>query len=393
MLDKIKAIISNRKVIVSIYLLFALASSIPSLNGSKTFEDGGPEYTRYNNYRIFERSFEHLKNNQNLYVLYPQEHWDLYKYTPSFSVFFAMFNSIPDWLGLNLWNLLNSMVLLAAIYYLPKLNDYQKGLILLIVLLELTTSMQNHQSNALIAGLIVFLFGLLERSKHFWAALPVIFSVFIKLFGMVALALFIFYPQKWKSALYSLFWALIIFLLPLFFVDLTQYIKLLHSFFNMLKNDHENSYGLSVMGWLHTWFELDLQKNIVVCIGIFIFLVPFYKLKHYKVFIFRYFILCSVLIWIVIFNHKAESPTFIIAMVGVALWYVMSEKNSLNTSLFITAFILTSISPTDLFPRSLRDGIVIPYVLKVVPIIFIWVKIIFDTILLKLNPVSQEIGS
>jgi hypothetical protein len=200
-----------------------------------------------------------------------------------------------------------------------------------------------------------------------------------------------FYPQKWKSALYSLLWMVVLFLLPLIFIDITQYTKLLNRFFDLLRNDHDTSYGLSVMGWIYTWFKLDLPKNLVVCLGILIFLLPFYRFHHYKRFIFKYYILCSVLIWVVIFNHKAESPTFIIAMVGVALWFVLSEKNILNTSLFISAFILTSLSPTDLFPRSLREAIVIPYVLKVFPVILIWLKIIYDTIRPMENPLSNEI--
>ena len=61
MLLAIKKIISNRKIILSIYILFSLAATIPSLKGSKQFEDDGKEYTKYNNYSIFERSFEHLK--------------------------------------------------------------------------------------------------------------------------------------------------------------------------------------------------------------------------------------------------------------------------------------------------------------------------------------------
>jgi hypothetical protein len=390
MIKKSVAFISNRKVIAGLYILFALASSIPVLKGSKTYENGGQEYTRYNNYRIFEQSFKHLTNYQDLYMLYPEEHWDLYKYTPSFSVFFGIFYIMPDWLGVSIWNLFNALVLLVAIYFLPKLNDYQKGLISLIVLIELTTSMQNHQSNALIAGLIVLAFGLLERNKHSWAALSIVFSVFIKLFGIVGFALFMFYPQKWKIALYSLLWMFVLFLLPLIFVDITQYTKLLNSFFDTLRNDHDTSYGLSVMGWIYTWFKLDLPKNIVVCVGILIFLLPFYRFHHYKKFIFKYYILCSILIWVVIFNHKAESPTFIIAMLGVALWFVLSEKNILNTSLFISAFILTSLSPTDLFPRSLREAIVIPYVLKVFPVILIWLKIIYDTIHPRENPLSNN---
>lgn len=393
MKEKIKSIISNRKVIIGLYILFALASSIPALKGTKTYVEGGEEYKRYNNYVIFEKSFEHLQHNQDLYVLYPEEHWDLYKYTPSFSVFFGIFHAMPDWLGVNLWNLLNALVLLAAVYYLPRLNDYQKGLILLIVLLELTTSMQNHQSNALIAGLIIFSFGLLERNKLFWAPLPLVFSVFIKLFGIVGFALFLFYPEKWKSALYTLLWTVLLLVFPLIFISPDQYAKLYHSFMNMLKNDHDVSYGISVMGWLNSWFSLDIKKNLVVGIGVLIFLLPFYKLKLCKEFMFKYLVMCSVLIWIVIFNHKAESPTFILAMAGVALWFIVSEKNALNISLFVGALVLTSISPTDLFPRGLRENFVNPYVLKAFPIILIWVKIIYDSLILKTASLDKQNSS
>ena len=137
-------------------MLLALGASIQSLtSGMKTYNEGNIEYNKYNNYTIFEKSFDHLKNNQDLYVLYPNEHWDLYKYTPTFSVFFGLFSIFPDWIGLNLWNLFNTLFLVVAIYYLPRLNNTEKGLILLILSIETMTSIQNTQSNALMAGLLV----------------------------------------------------------------------------------------------------------------------------------------------------------------------------------------------------------------------------------------------
>jgi hypothetical protein len=383
MKDRLKKIISDKRIILIIIILFALAASIQSLIGTKTKHDGGVVDNKYNNYTIFEKSFEHLKNYQDLYILYPEEHWDLYKYTPSFSVFFAVFNIFPDWLGLSLWNLLNAIVLLLAIYYLPKLSSYHKGLILIIVLIELLTSMQSEQSNALIAGLIVLSFGLLERNKLFWATLCIVFVMFIKLFGIVGFALFIFYPKIWKSALYALFWTGILLILPLLFVDFEQYTKLYSSYFNLLTNDHDSSYGYSVMGWIHSWLSIKFNKNMIVAIGVVVFLLPFYKIKLYKEFIFKYLMVCSILIWIVIFNHKAESPTFIIAMTGVALWFVQSEKNTLNIILFTSAFILTTLSPTDIFPKYLREEFVKPYVLKAFPCILIWIKTIYDLIVLR----------
>ncbi|MBK9763995.1 MAG: hypothetical protein IPO87_11685 [Flavobacteriales bacterium] len=79
-----------------------------------------------------------------------------------------------------------------------------------------------------------------------------------------------------------------------------------------------------------------------------------------------------------IFNHKAESPTFVIAMTGVALWFVRSVKNGVNIGLFVFAILFTTLSPTDIFPRPLREGLVVPFVLKGVPCILIWAKVIVD---------------
>ncbi|NJM14947.1 MAG: DUF2029 domain-containing protein [Bacteroidales bacterium] len=199
---------ANKKNIFIVYVIFALAASVQSIAlGPKTYVQGGKEYNHYNNYTIFEKSFHHLKNHQDLYIAYPEEHNDLYKYTPTFSVFFGLFAIFPDWIGLNLWNLANALVLLLAVYSLPRLDNRQKGMVLLIVLIELMTSMQNEQSNALIAGLLVLSFALLENKKYFLATFCTVFTVYIKLFGIVGFALFLFYPKKWKS--FPIFYVLV----------------------------------------------------------------------------------------------------------------------------------------------------------------------------------------
>jgi len=381
---RITKLLANKKNLIILYVLLALGASIQSLtSGVKTYNEGGIEYNKYNNYTIFEKSFDHLKNNQDLNTLYPNEHWDLYKYTPTFSVFFGLFSNFPDWIGLNLWNLFNALFLVFAIYYLPRLNNIEKGLILLVLSIETLTSMQNEQSNALMAGLLVLSFGLLENKKYFLSSLLIVFSVYIKLFGIVGFALFLFYPKKWKLTLYTVIWAVILFIIPLMFVDYKQYVTLLQSFFELLTNDHSSSYGYSVMGLLNTWFGVEISKNIIVLIGVIVFLIPLIGFSKYKQFLFRYLTLASILIWVVIFNHKAESPTFIIAMTGVALWFIKSEMDIFNIILFASAIILTSLSPTDIFPRFLREEFVNPYTLKAFPCILIWLKIIYDMIVLK----------
>jgi hypothetical protein len=384
MKDKVQTILSHRTIIVILYVLFAIGASTQSLLLSpKTNQEEVIEYTKYNNYIIFSQSYHHLKNNQDLYIAYPQEHWDLFKYTPTFSVFFGFFTLFPDWLGLNLWNLLNAFVFLSAIYYLPRLNNTQKGWVLLIVLQEFMVSMMGEQSNALIAGLLVFSFGLLENKKLLIASLCIVLTVFIKLFGVVGFALFLFYPQKWKLALYSLGWTLVLLLIPFIYIDYGQYMSLFTSYGNMLNNDHIISNGFSVMGWLNSWFSLNVGSLVVVLTGAGVFLLPLARIRAYKYFSFRYLTLASLLLWIVIFNHKAESPTYIIAMTGVALWFIEGKKSPINIILLVLALVLTSLSSTDIFPTSLRTDFIQPYAIKAFPCILIWMKIIYDMMLIK----------
>lgn len=387
---KANKLISNRVFIVVLFVFFSVGASFQSLTGTKTYEEGGVEYNKYNNYTIFERSFEHLKNDEDLYQLYPEEQWDLYKYTPTFSVFFGAFWLLPDWLGLNLWNLLNSLIVLLAVYLLPKINNHQKGIISLIVLIELLTSLQNSQSNGLMAGLIILAFVFLEFDRYFSATLSVLSSVFIKLFGIVGFAFFLFYPKKMKLVLFAFLSLVILLLPPLLFIDFEQYLELFKSYFQLLSADHESSHGYSVMGILETWFNIHEGKSLVVAIGVLLFLLPFIRISQYKNYIFRYLTLCSVLLWVVIFNHKAESPTFIIALLGVALWFVISPKTVLNISLLAATLIFTSLSSTDLFPRSIRLDYFQAYAIKALPCILVWLKIIYDMITLKGNSIEYE---
>ncbi len=375
------SIVSQKRVVFSLYVILALAATIQSLSASKTYLGSDIEYNRYNNYTIFQKSHEHLVNGQDLYLLYPNEHWDLYKYTPSFSVIFGFFNSFPDWLGLSLWNLLNALVLFFAIFKLPRLDNYQKGLILIFISIDLMGSIQNEQSNGLIAGLLILTFVMLEKRNLFWATFLVVFSIFIKLFGVVGFALFLFYPDKLKAMGYAILWFLVFLLLPLVFLDVGQYLDTCRSYFRMLENDHSSSLGYSVMGIVQSVFSVNVKKNLVLVIGVIIFLIPLVRIRNFAKFHFRLLTLCSILLWVVIFNHKAESPTFIIAVCGIAIWFVSSKKSRLHYLLFVFAIFLTSLSFTDIFPKSVRNEFIKPYALKALPCLLIWLVIIYEMLL------------
>ena len=79
---------------------------------------------------------------------------------------------------------------------------------------------------------------------------------------------------------------------------------------------------------------------------------------------------------IIIFNKMAESPTYVYAVAGVALWFMGLQKpNNLDYTLLIFVIIFTSLSPSDIFPRNLRDHFFTPYNIKAVPCLLVWLRV------------------
>jgi len=148
--------------------------------------------------------------------------------------------------------------------------------------------------------------------------------------------------------------------------------------------------GLSVMGLLQKWFHLNVSKLLIISVGLVALGLPLLRKEAYKHELFRMLFLSALLIWVVIFNHKAEPQTFIIAISGVAIWYFSRPTTAVSLTLACLAFVLTTLSHTDLFPRFLRNGFVVPYGLKVVPCILIWCRAIYDLLCLSYGPRSSR---
>ena len=104
------------------YLLLAVIASAQQWFLSHATDPSNP-YTHYNNYVIYRQSFAHLVGQQEVYTLYLDEHWDYFRYSPSFAVSFGVFAWMPDLAGLLLWNVLNVSVLFLALRMLPPLTS------------------------------------------------------------------------------------------------------------------------------------------------------------------------------------------------------------------------------------------------------------------------------
>jgi Glycosyltransferase family 87 len=365
-----------------LYVLIAVIASVQDLlHPLKVyFNTDGRLYTEYNNYVIFKNSFFHLVQGKNIYQWFPEDQWDLYKYSPFFSLCFAVFAYFPDFIGLTLWSLLNSLIVFFAISKLPGFSKEKKSWILLYCFIELLGSIQNTQSNGLMAGLIILAFVFLEDSNYILAAFCIVFSIYIKIFGVVAFALYLLYPNKLKMAGWTIFWMVFMAVVPAFVTGFSQLGELYKHWFDLLREDQQASQGISLVGIIDSWFNTYVSKSIITGLGVILFCVPFLRITQYKDPTFKVLALCSVLLWTIVFNHKAESPTFIISMCGIAIWYFCTERGRGDTILFILAFILTTLSVSDLFPLSVKEHFIKPYRIKGLMSIIIWLKIIYEMI-------------
>jgi len=340
--------------------------------------------TTYNDYLIFKQSFYHLIKHTDLYASYPSEYNDLYKYSPTFALLMAPFAILPNAAGVILWNILNLLVVYYSFKNFVFYNETKKLLAMAFVLAEALTSIYSSQCNCLITGLLIIAFECLENKKPVTATLLLAISVFIKPFALAAFLLLLLYPGKPKAFIFSIIWSILLFALPLLVISPAGLIGEYKSWFLLLKGDHDNSMGYSVMGTLQYWFG-STDKIYTLLIGMLLLLLP---LTRYKSFIsqsFRRIFFASILIWVVIFNHKAETYTYIIAISGIAIWYFSQPDKKLNLLLLMLALFFTILVPTSIFPWTYHNKYLSPYLMFVIPSLLIWLKISAELLFTNFN--------
>ncbi|MBB6111965.1 hypothetical protein HDF23_004738 [Mucilaginibacter lappiensis] len=250
------------------------------------------------------------------------------------------------------------------------------------------TASANVQSNPMIAGLIILSFSFIKKKQDFWAALMIALGTFVKLYGIVGLAFFFFSENKLKFIASFLFWSVVLFVLPMLISSPTFIIQTYHDWYNDLVAKNASNQGsdlqeICVMGLIRKIFNYPGLKNIYVIVpGIVLFALSYLRIKSFKALQYQLLILSSALIFAIIFSSSSESSTYIIAFAGVAIWYMNLNRPVAKYEIFLLIFalIITSLSPSDLFPRYIRMEYVVPYKLKALPCFLVWLKIVYETL-------------
>lgn len=351
--------------------------------------------THNNNYIIFINVFYHSLQKLNLYAAYPTAYGDTNHYGPFFSLIIAPFAALPKYVGLFLWCMANCFLLLFAVKKIP-VSANNKNIILLIGIVEMLTSLHNVQFNPMATAFILFSYILVKNKNDFWATMYIAAGILVKLYGLVGLAFFLFSDNKVKFILSFIFWMLVFFALPMLISSPQFVIQSYKDWYSSLAekntvNLSSDMQGMTAMKVLQKVFQLNFITNGIVIIGGFvIYLCTLLRYKYFKNIQFQLNYLASLLIAVVIFSSSAEAATFVIAMVGVGIWFInQKEKTTLVISLLIFSILFTSLSSTDLFPKFLKENYIRPYALKALPCLFIWIFIVYQLLFKKYDALTS----
>ena len=340
--------------------------------------------SKHNNFLIFRYVYWHTIEQLPLYVAY-DEYWDTNHYGPFFRLVIAPFAMLPVRWGLFFWLIVLSLSLYYAIRKLP-FPDRKRIFLYWFCAHELLTALFMSQFNIAIAAIIVATFYCIEKEKDIWAACFIMLGTFVKLYGIVGLAFFFFSKHKVKFLLALLGWALVMFVAPMAISSpdyiISQYVGWWDSLSaKNAENIFSGGQNISLLGMVRKISGCASYSDLWLILGgLIIFGLPYLRIAQYKYKAFRYALLASVLLFVVLFSTGSESSTYIIAFVGVGIWYwsVPWKRSKWDIALMIFAFILTSFSPSDLFPAYLRKEFVQPYALKALPCAIIWFKLSYE---------------
>lgn len=339
------------------------------------------------NFVIFKTASQRLLHHENLYdYIQYKIIYDKFFYAPQFALLFIPFTVVPISLSIFLWLILGAGLFYLALQKLP-LTNTQKTVLFFIALIDLVNSLQNLQTNALNTALMLFIFICLSNNKPMWAALCVASCLSIKIYPAAAGLLFLFYPNKIKFLLWSVLFTILLFTLPLIMIPKEYYFSSLRNWISAVSEDAQDKFiynSPSLVGINYTWFPKPLNHFFIEVAGLLLIFIPLIKLIKKQTdtaFILLY--LSFIMMFVVIFNHAAESPTYIIAITGAAIWYVITPKSITNNILLVMLFIACILSPTDIYPQWLRKEYFMPLKIRVVPCLLIWAKLFYELLTYK----------
>jgi hypothetical protein len=192
-----------------------------------------------------------------------------------------------------------------------------------------------------VAALIVLAFAALERNRLASAAAAIVGGALVKVFPLAAIAFVLPRRDRLRFAMIAIVVAAGLVLLPLAVTSPAALGAQYRSWYDLSAVDALDR-GASVMRILSLIVGYGGPNWPIQLVGTAILLFPLLlRPERWHDPTFRRAFLASLLVYAVIFNHKAEQPSFVIACVGVSIWYATTARSMLREIIAGSVFIAT----------------------------------------------------
>lgn len=340
-----------------------------------------------NNFLIYKYVFWHTIEQKDLYLPYPEDFVDLNHYGPFFSLFIAPFAVVPEGLGIVLWHVALAMLLYVAIRT-SRFSKYEILFMLWYAAQDLITCLMMSQFNIAVAALILLSFTMVEQKKDIWATFFICVGTFVKLLGVVGLSFFFFSKSKKTFILSLIGWSIVMFVAPMLISSPEYVVGQYESWYHALasKNmtntaDLMTMNNISLLGMIRRpLIDFNYSDTWVIMPYLLIVAVAYFRIDQWKHLAFRKMVLVHMLFMVILISTGTENSSYVIAYIGIPLWYasVPWKRNNWDLALIVFAFVFGSLSPTDLYPRVLKTEIIRPYALRALPVVLIWMKLTWE---------------
>jgi hypothetical protein len=342
-----------------------------------------------NDFAIFRASFWNLLANNDLYVLRLKQAHDYFKYSPSFALLFAPFALFPFVAGLFCWNVVNALAIFFALrLVLPR---EQWAVAQVLVFLPVLRSMQSAQSNALVAALIIVAFVSFERGWLWRGAIAISLGAMTKIFPLAALSFALPRPDRMRAILITGLSLAILIALPLLVVSPGALAAQYESWI-ALERGEAALVGSSAMTLFRdagiSWpaWPVQLVGSAIVLVVLTL------RIRDWGDRGLRLRFLGFVMVFCVVFNHRAERQSSVIALCGMVIWYLASSppRPAWRTALFAIVYFLVATTGADLMPRAIKH-ILTSQIRFSIPLTILWLVMLGELAVVRTDrgPIAE----
>lgn len=351
---------------------------------------------RLNNFLIYRQTFYHAAEHLNLYAYYPDEYFDHNLYGPLFSVLIAPFALLPKLAGAIVWELFLCAAMYLTVLKLP-FGRERKVLILWYVTNEVISALLMTQFNLIIAALLPATYMSIRKEKEWLAGLLVAIGTLTKIYGIAGLPLMLLSHRKWRCGIWLGIWGAVLIFLPMMIWGWEYAAGQYREWYLCLSDKNELNtaaasvidlsfhQNVSILGFAHRVSGREFSDVWILLPAAILFVAPLFRYRQYSAGSYGWGITASALMSLILFSTGSESSGYIMALLGVALWYWSADwkRSGFDLFLLLFALVLGSFGHSDLMPKYLRQEFIRPYVLKAFPIMLVWLKQVYELLTRK----------